>query len=236
MRGRCIATIIFGSIAVLSGFGDVSAADQWPRIYPWDIVGSIERESPRVIGVRKNARGETVQEFVYQENCAMSLPFLGPHGLATLPIRRWHYCYLREPGRPQRELVFLRNVDVTPFECAAVANTNLWTMNTTGRSAPVPAALPSNAMPSPEERLLLEVLTFDEARIIRRHELGVDLDWEHGPYPLTKFESGNRILVYRSIRGLKAYDVVTGAITPWTKDWDASEPTIPDGHRRSKSK
>jgi hypothetical protein len=136
-------------------------------------------------------------------------------------VQNWHYCYLREPSKWRRELVFLRNEDANPSECAPVANTKLWVMecsDTTGKKA-------GNS---------LEVLTFDETRITRRHQLTHDLDWEHGPYPLTKFENGNRILVYRSIRGLEAYDVVTGAVAPWTNGWDGPELKIgpPSKHAR----
>ncbi|HEV8002593.1 MAG TPA: hypothetical protein VGP63_22090, partial [Planctomycetaceae bacterium] len=174
----------------------------------------IDCDPPKVIGVRKNSRGQTVQEFVYQQNCLMSLPLPGPHGPAAMPIRDWHYCYIREPGKWRRELVFLRNIEVNSLECAPVANTNFWVMECFGTSRG-------------DHPRKLEVLTLDETRILRRHELGGDLNWERGPYPLTKFENGNRLLVYRSIRGLESYDVVTGAIAPWTKRWDTSESVSP---------
>lgn len=44
---------------------------------------SITHEPPEVIGVRKDAAGKVVQEFIYQENMERRGWTLGPHG--TVP-------------------------------------------------------------------------------------------------------------------------------------------------------
>jgi hypothetical protein len=135
----------------------------------------------------------------------------GPHGLASSVKRNWHHVYLLEPGKPQRELTFLRDEDANPYECTAVGDSPLWAMgcsDSTGRSA------------GPQ---IVELLVFDDTRILRRYRLPIDHQWyssgrsEHSylGYRLWKFNDGNRRVIYRAAEGYEAYDVLTGKVARW---------------------
>ena len=60
---------------------------------------STTRRPPKVIGVRKDAQGKVVQEFVYQDVIVKGAYFPGPHGFTSSVEQSWSECVLREPGK-----------------------------------------------------------------------------------------------------------------------------------------
>lgn len=159
-------------------------------------------ELPREIGIRKDAAGGVVEEILFQANYQRRGRWLGPHGPAWISNKRWFHCYEHEPGKPQRELAFLQSVpDFGPNRCHPVEGTELWAVETLGE-------------PDAEfERTGVQehgILVFDKTHVVRHVLLdGLDLS-----SPVKKaFRNGNRQVVYRSTKGWKSLDVLTGQIS-----------------------
>jgi hypothetical protein len=172
---------------------------------------------PKVIGARKDAQGKVVQEIVYQDNFQAQGRFPGPEGDKPIWNRRWFYCYLREPGKPERELGFLRRIPgVVGDHCYAVDGTQLWAMITVERR--------DDLNDFRQEVDIRKLLVFDESRVL--HQIAID--YKDGWAATIAFHDGNRKVVYRSSKGWRSLDVVTGAVMPFQEG--KKPPNAPGQH------
>ena len=158
---------------------------------------SITHEPPEVIGVRKDDTGKVLEEFIYQENVERRGWTLGPHGTVPQEFRFWHHCFIREPGRRERELPFLQEVRFNPYKCYPVAGTALW------------AVILMTDQPSE----LRGIVVFDDKHVV--HQRIVEIKAEEPP--VSVFRDGNHKFIYQSPRGWEAYDVVKDTFAPATK-------------------
>ncbi len=67
-------------------------------------------ERPRVIGIRKDAHGVVLQKFVIQCTTRERGWRPSPRGPAPLSVTSWCDCFIREPGKPDQPLPFLRDM------------------------------------------------------------------------------------------------------------------------------
>src|SRR5580698_11254256 len=84
------------------------------------------REIVETTKYRTNPQGQIVEEFtrVRHEKRRGWLP--GPHGPVPWKHDVWFTCHLREPGKPPRELTFLRDEPQAWHLCKPVPNSPLW--------------------------------------------------------------------------------------------------------------
>ncbi len=151
---------------------------------------------PRVIGTRKNPQGKILQELVCQEHQDRAgIGSGGMHALGTLSITNWCECSIREPGKPDRPLPFLR--DVNPHRCRAVAGTSYWVT--------VFQEL------DPHGNNPMRLLLFDESEIRRRKILDYVHDWKKGGGFQVYFRDGNHKVIFPAASGFIEYDVVADA-------------------------
>jgi hypothetical protein len=169
---------------------------------------STTRRPPKVIGVRKDAQGRVVQEFVYQDCIVKGAPVPGPHGFTSLVVRSWNECFLREPGKADHPLPFLRDLWINPYECKAVDGGPYWAMMTTDR----------------ENAGIYRILAFDDSHVFRNHDLPYEHDWAKGGRVAIYFRDGNRKVIYRTRRGqFEEYDILTDAVKPSKQPTDLTE-------------
>jgi hypothetical protein len=111
----------------------------------------------------------------------------------------WFTSYLREPGKPTRELSFLRDVQQAWHLCQPIPDSRQWVV----------------FCQDPEEPCNYRLLVFDDTHIVRQLRLeGVA---ESTGYECRSvLEEKNRKFVYLSPRGVEVYDIVTDRIAPWT--------------------
>jgi hypothetical protein len=148
---------------------------------------------PKVLGVRQDAQGKVLAELVCQTHQDRAGIAPGPHGLGPLSITNWSECWLREPGKPDRPLPFLRDVLNNPFRCRPVAGTSYWVTVTSDHDG---------------HEQNLRILAFDESGILRRRIL----DYFHAPASTryeVYFRDGNRKLIFRAASGFIEYDLIT---------------------------
>jgi hypothetical protein len=161
---------------------------------------TIDHQPPRVIGVRIDAQGNVLQKFVFQGNAEQRGWFPGPHGPVSPVVKTWNNCFIREPGKPDRELPFLRDVWLGPSTCRPVADSQYWVMLVADKDVPG----------------IYRILAFDDSHILRNR----DLPWEHD---FSKddvdffFRDGNRKVIYRTAHGFEEYNVLTDAAKPSEK-------------------
>lgn len=166
-----------------------------------------EHDPPRVIGVRKDALGNVVQQITFQSNSQRRGLMPGPHGPTSIWNRYWYYCDLLEPGKPDRELVFLRDLPgINAYKCHPVEGTPLWAMLTVKQ-------------PKQEDWFkgageTRAILLFDETHILHHTTIDYEHDWKRGGSVAIAFRDGNHTVVYRSAKGWKSLDVMTGRIAP----------------------
>jgi len=168
-------------------------------------------DPPRVIGVRKDAQGNVLQQITLQGNSQRRGYFMpGPHGFTSFWNSDWYYLYLLEPGKPDRELVFLRDLPhINPYNCEPVYGTRLWAMITVTE--------PDDWRHGAEAKRA--IIVFDETHIV--HHTTIDYEYDskiNGPVAID-FRDGNHSVVYRSSNGWKSLDVVTGRIAPIEKPY-----------------
>jgi hypothetical protein len=148
---------------------------------------------PRTIGVRKNPQGKILQELVCQEHQDRAGVAPGPHGLGPLSITNWCECSIREPGKPDRPLPFLR--DVNPQRCRTVAGTSYW--------------LTLSEVHDSHGNNPIRLLLFDESGIRRHKVLDYVHDWKTGGGFQIYFRDGNHKVIFHAASGFIEYDVVT---------------------------
>ncbi len=152
-------------------------------------------EPPETIGLRRDAQGNAAEQIVFEQSYWHFADL--PGHTRPFHIRRYsHKCFLEEPGKPRRELTFLRDENISGYSntCKPVDTSPLW----------VRAGVfePDN----------LSVLVFDEAQIVHRRRLNYT---SPGSGPVFNFENGNRTVVYPTAQGFEAYDVITDTVAPW---------------------
>jgi hypothetical protein len=158
-------------------------------LFPW-----LTHEPPETAAVRKDAQGNVVQMIVLEQSywtTARGIP--AAHGPTS--IRKYSQKYfLEEPGKPRRELTFLRD-NWIGNDCRPVDKSPLW----------VTAGFFGSK---------LSVRVFDDKQMAYQRTLNCTPDLYHGGNDF-RFENGNRTLVYRTAQGFEAYDVTTDAVMPW---------------------
>jgi hypothetical protein len=160
---------------------------------------STTRRPPKVIGVRKDAQGKVVQEFVYQDVIVKGAYFPGPHGFTSSVEQSWSECVLREPGKADLPLPFLRDLSINDHECNPVSDSRYWAMLTTDREHPG----------------IYRILAFDDSHAFRDHDLPYDHDWSQGGRFAIYFREGNHKVIYRTAGGkFEEYDILTDAVKP----------------------
>jgi hypothetical protein len=155
---------------------------------------------PTVIGIRKDAHGVVLQEFVFQCTNVERGWFPGPHGPHPMSLSGWNDCFIREPGKPDQPLPFLRDIWLNAYQCKPIANTPFWVMLTSSKN----------------NTHIRRILAFDESRILRNVTLPLTYsasDEPTGPW----FREGNRKVIYRTARGFEQYDIITGVKKPCEK-------------------
>jgi hypothetical protein len=155
-------------------------------------------ERPSVIGIKKDAHGVVLQKFVIQCTTRERGWFPSPRGPAPLSVTSSCDCFIREPGKPDQPLPFLRDMWLNRWECKPVANSPFWVMLT-----------------NVENNYKCRILAFDESRILRNVTLPLtySASGPGGPW----FREGNRKVIYRTTRGFEELDIVTGDTKPCAK-------------------
>jgi hypothetical protein len=157
-------------------------------------------DGPRVIGIRKDANGVVLQKFVIQCTQRARGWFPSPHGPAPLSVTSWCDCFIREPGKPDHPLPFLRDFWLNAYQCKPIANSPFWVMQT---------SLENNSHKT-------RILAFDDSRILRNVTL--PLTYFASQEPLGPwFREGNRKVIYRITGGFEQYDILTDVRQPCAK-------------------
>ncbi len=158
----------------------------------------VTHEPPKVIGVRKDAQGNVVQQIIMEASYRSIGSLPGPD--RPISTRKYSFKYfLEEPGQPRRELTFLRDIRVLyDHHPLPVNNSPLW----------VSAGYDQEVRMGWDYHPLV-VLVFDDAQVVHRRQLK---DYSNSR---PEFENGNRTYVFRSPEGLTAYDVTTDIVAPW---------------------
>jgi hypothetical protein len=156
-------------------------------------------EAPRVIGIRKDAHGVVLQKFVIQCTTRERGWFPSPRGPAPLSVTSRYDCFIREPGKSDQPLPFLRDMWLNVWDCKPIANSPFWVMQT---------SLENNSHKT-------RILAFDDSRILRNVTLPLTYSTSGpgGPW----FREGNRKVIYRTTGGFEQYDIVTGVRQPCAK-------------------
>ncbi len=151
------------------------------------------------ISTRKDAAGKVLDEFIEIRHDRQRGILPGPHGFVPAQHEVWFTFHLREPGKPMRELAFLRDERSAWFYCRPVPDSRLWAV----------------FCETPTSPCTYQLLVFDDTHIVRRRDFaGVGDESEIEARCL--FEDGNRKFVYVSPKGIEAYDILTETVKPWT--------------------
>jgi hypothetical protein len=152
-------------------------------------------EPPRTIGVRIDAQGVVQQRIVCEASYTNSLPMPGPEGFTSK--RRYSLRYFLEaPGKPRRELTFLRDAPISMCDLNPVPNNTMW----------------AAAGFLEDEGRQFAVLVFDETQVRVHRRLNVTPDWGDPGHDF-RFGNGNSTLFFRSTRGFDAYDIATDTVS-----------------------
>ncbi|HXY37798.1 MAG TPA: hypothetical protein VEI07_26465 [Planctomycetaceae bacterium] len=154
--------------------------------------GPVKHDPPRVIGTRKDASGKVLEQFVYDGYSQNFGWFPGPHGPAPFSHRSWNKAFIREPGKPDRELPFLRDLRLNYYVCRPVANAPYWVMQTDEQDNP----------------WITRILAFDDSHLLRNRVLPYEHDFTKDDRDFF-YRDGNRRIIYRTAHGFEQYDIVT---------------------------
>ncbi|HEX4073270.1 MAG TPA: hypothetical protein VHX68_18970 [Planctomycetaceae bacterium] len=183
------AVAIALSVTLLAGGG----------YFSWLFFAPRYSQHTETVLARTNAKGQIVEEFVRLRHEEMRGWFPGAHGLVPWEHDVWFTNHLREPGKPMRELTFLRDVDQAWQLCQPVPDSRQWVVF--GQD--------------PQERSNYRLLVFDDTHIV--HQLRLEGVAEATGYECRSvLEARNRKFVYLSPRGVEVYDIATDRIEPWT--------------------
>ncbi len=156
-------------------------------------------QSTEATSARSDGKGK-VEEFVRVRHDKRRGWFPGPHGPVPWEHHVWFTNHLREPGKPPRELTFLRDEQQAWHLCKPVPDSNLWAVFCED--------------PAPEGPCKFRLLVFDDTHIVRRREFQGITETNYECRAL--LEDGNRKFVYTSPNGVEAYDILTDTTKPWT--------------------
>jgi len=161
---------------------------------------TITHWGPTVVA-KRDAKGRVMQEFIYEGGYEQRGLFPGAHGPVSPVVRKWTHCFIRDPGKPNRELTFLNDVgQINPASCRPVADTPLWS---------------AYLDPTPGDEGALVWVVFDETHLVSRR--AIHLENTPDSSPASELTQDGRVLIYYSAKGWEAYDLVTGKVTPATR-------------------
>jgi hypothetical protein len=167
--------------------------------FSWLFFAPRYSQHTETVRARTNAQGQIVEEFVRLRHEETRGWFPGPHGPVPWQHDVWFTNHLREPGKPLRELTFLRDVEQAWHQCQPIPDSRLWVVS----------------CQEPHDPGEYRLLVFDDTHIVRQLRFeGVAA--ATGYECCSVLEAGNRKFVYLSPRGVEVYDILTDRIEPWT--------------------
>src|SRR5437762_4416915 len=170
-------------VALLVLLGSAPFACCLLSCYPWPI------KQQTTVGLRKDAKGNVVQEIILEHRYKWDIPMPGPHGptglfyqLSGRNRREWGYkWFLEEPGKPRRGLAFFGLETPGPFSeisqnpqesCSPVEESSLWVyVNQTSPRSPHH-----------------EVVVFNDSQMLHKGYLKCEQELE-GTHDLYRFEN-----------------------------------------------
>jgi hypothetical protein len=171
----------------------------------------VVQKPPAVLGERKDAQGEVIQQIVLDETDTVTTQNFTPEGAHRSATSERKY-YWEEKGKPRREISWLNRASAYFENYLPVENSTAWVGAKLyqGAADDVPAVLDSKGQLLAYPNKLF-VVVFNADGIVAQQTLHAI--WIHTQDEAFRIEPGNRAIIFRSPQGFKRFDIPANTIT-----------------------